>query len=57
MMLMCSLRVAVAALLFAASGLRVPAMAAADRQEQPGETFVGTTPATPELLRFLGAAA
>ena len=58
MMLMCSLRVAVAAaaLLFAASGLRVPAMAAADRQEQPGETFVGTTPATPELLRFLGAA-
>jgi hypothetical protein len=31
------------------------ASAAANRQERTGETFVGTTPATPELLQFMGA--
>jgi hypothetical protein len=58
MTLMSSLRAAVCALLvfFAASERPVPASAAADRQEPGGETFVGTTPATAELLQFLGAA-
>ena len=58
MTLMSSLRVAVSslALFFAISELPVPALAVANRQERLGETFVGTTPATPELLRFLGAA-
>jgi len=54
---MSSLRAAVSAFIVfvAASELPVPASAAANRQERTGETFVGTTPATPELLQFLGA--
>jgi hypothetical protein len=53
-----ALRIAVPALalLCFAFDWPTPAVAAAERQDRGGETFVGTTPATPELLGFLGAA-
>jgi hypothetical protein len=57
MILRSSLRVAVSALALFFDASEWPIVAvAANRQEQPSETFVGTTPATPALLRFLGAA-